>query len=49
MTAKQLYKLLIDSGIKNGNGSMNFSFLDSSIIVTAKSVVGYVFQDWLER
>lgn len=49
MTAKELYKLLIDSGIKNGSGSMNFNFLGSSITVTAKSAVGYVFQDWLER
>lgn len=49
MTAKELYKLLIDAGVKNGTGNLVFNFLDSSVTVTAKSAVGYVFQDWLEK
>lgn len=48
MTTTQLYNLLINKGIKSSKGRIDFSFLEHKVKVTAKSSVGYVFQDWLE-
>lgn len=49
MNARQLYDELNKNGLTKNTGFAEFSLLEKTVRVTAKSAFGYVFQDWLEK